>query len=938
MKSKFYAVVRGRKPGLYLSWDDAFKQVQGFSNAMHKCFKSEQDASSFLRRHNIDVAAPARAAAAAPAGGAAGAVKPHPFFSKLAGGQAAAAAKARQEDEAAAQYLGAIMPDSVLTEEVRQKLERVKARIREETNPLRLWSDGGARGNPGVAGAGGILKLNDGQPLLTFGVYLGDRATNNEAEYVSLIGGLRWAEKLGARGVHCKMDSKLVVNQVRGRWQVKAKHLRCYKDEAASLLRAFGTAELAHVLRGENFEADACANAAMDTRASFVTVIADEGDSNGAEGGNPPPPAAAGPQEVIAVDSDSDAEAPPPAEVSPPSSSAGAPSPSPAPKRGLSTAAAAAASGDAKRPRPAVHPIFLPRAARAAKGAAGAAGAAKAAGAAGAAGSLEARLALCRADAEQRKAVEYALNGDNMLLTGVAGTGKSFVVNTVIDALRARGREVGVVAPTGIAAANVGGQTIHSLYGLSVENTVAQFSNVWRHERKEKWRKLDVLIVDEASMMSGEMVDRMDEHVPRVRGRRSGDDVIPGEWPQVIMVGDFLQLPPVENSLSSEAEGRRKGRHYPYGARGFCFESDFFWSHAFRVVELRRVYRQEDKEFVAHLAEVRKGRVSAATRAFFEQCRRPLGAVAGVEPTEVYTTNRSVDALNQSRLKALRTGRLDFKAVDSVHPASEDAEGLDLYFAQSGRERSRREMQLRQDPFFSAQRRSTSCKVPAVVELRVGAQVMLLWNLSVSEGLCNGTRGVVVGVQKAEPPEGEGAGAEPLPGLPGQEERDAEALRAFKQQGNNYLPKVRFVVAGGKVREVLVKPVPFEKEVFGVGSMRRLQLPLGLAWAITTHKSQGQTLTRAKIDISNCFAEGQAYVALSRASGVDGLELVGELSEANVRANATALAFYSIVDAASEEGNGHRMPPARPEALIGHWRDKPIMLKTGGEFYPDSVA
>jgi ribonuclease HI len=129
----------------------------------------------------------------------------------------------------------------------------------------RLYSDGAARGNPGPAGAGAVIVNPDGHVVAKVGRFLGD-STNNVAEYMGLILGLRRAKAMGIRSLEVLSDSELLVRQLAGEYQVKADHLRPLHAEAAELLRGFADVEVRHIPREENAQADAMSNRAIDER------------------------------------------------------------------------------------------------------------------------------------------------------------------------------------------------------------------------------------------------------------------------------------------------------------------------------------------------------------------------------------------------------------------------------------------------------------------------------------------------------------------------------------------------------------------------------------------------------------------------------------------------------------------------------------------------
>jgi ribonuclease HI len=131
--------------------------------------------------------------------------------------------------------------------------------------------DGGSRGNPGLAGIGAVLAAEDGTPLVTIGKYIG-KATNNVAEYMALIVGLREAAKLGARKLQVRGDSELVIKQMLGEYRVKNPALKTLYDQAQALVRDFESVDFVHNLRHHNSLADRLANLAMDKRADVDDV------------------------------------------------------------------------------------------------------------------------------------------------------------------------------------------------------------------------------------------------------------------------------------------------------------------------------------------------------------------------------------------------------------------------------------------------------------------------------------------------------------------------------------------------------------------------------------------------------------------------------------------------------------------------------------------
>jgi ribonuclease HI len=147
----------------------------------------------------------------------------------------------------------------------RERQEAAAAEEAERTRRTRLYTDGAARGNPGPAGAGAVILNPDGHIVAKLGKFLGD-STNNVAEYMGLILGLKRAKAMGIKELEVYSDSELLVKQLAGEYQVKAEHLRPLHDEAKALLGAFSWIQLRHIEREQNAQADAMSNRAIDER------------------------------------------------------------------------------------------------------------------------------------------------------------------------------------------------------------------------------------------------------------------------------------------------------------------------------------------------------------------------------------------------------------------------------------------------------------------------------------------------------------------------------------------------------------------------------------------------------------------------------------------------------------------------------------------------
>ena len=262
----------------------------------------------------------------------------------------------------------------------------------------------------------------------------------------------------------------------------------------------------------------------------------------------------------------------------------------------------------------------------------------------------------------------------------MGGTGKSLVLKLLLQRLRALHGDsaVAATAPTGVAAINVGGQTLHSFVGCGVPTCVASFGELmWR--RRQTWEGLKVLVVDEVSMLDAAFLDWLDVIVRGFRGKRHSEKAFGGI--QLIFTGDFHQLPAVKGK-SLPSSHQRPGQDLSHGRPGQAtggdkvlpvalrdltaciFQSACFKEANFHVVELTKVFRQEDVEFVSMLARVRKGDVDDKVLRFFGKLARKLPEDA-IKPTQLMCLVKDVHKENCEQLRALPGMTHWYRANDS---------------------------------------------------------------------------------------------------------------------------------------------------------------------------------------------------------------------------------------------------------------------------------
>ena len=258
--------------------------------------------------------------------------------------------------------------------------------------------------------------------------------------------------------------------------------------------------------------------------------------------------------------------------------------------------------------------------------------------------------AAVRLNAEQKRAVRLAEAGESLFLTGGAGTGKSLTLEKVIQALQDRHGEEGVfvTASTGIAATVIGGTTVHSFAGIGLGQGTANeligriTSNRYNRQR---WVSCKALVIDEVSMLDGGLFDKLDEIGRRLRGAPE----LPFGGIQLILSGDFFQLPPV----GMEKDGLK-----------FLFEAKAWRELARNVCLLREVFRQADQTFVSLLNEMREAKLSKFSVALLRNAVANPPQLPG-EPIKLFPFNGAAEAINQDRLHALPGKMQLFHAFDS---------------------------------------------------------------------------------------------------------------------------------------------------------------------------------------------------------------------------------------------------------------------------------
>lgn len=403
----------------------------------------------------------------------------------------------------------------------------------------------------------------------------------------------------------------------------------------------------------------------------------------------------------------------------------------------------------------------------------------------------------------------------SIFLTGKAGTGKTTLLRKIVKSTY---KQTIIVAPTGIAALNAGGVTIHSFFQLPFGGFIPDFkvdaqftqhvklenkSTLMRHfrmnaTRKSIMRNMELLIIDEVSMLRADTLDAMDWTLRNVRKINK-----PFGGVQVLFIGDLLQLPPVIKPQEWSFLREYYNGIYFFNALAVHEAPPLY-------IELNKVYRQEDQVFLDVLNNLRNNKISKSDLEVLNQYVQPdFDATKHEDYITLTTHNNDADRINKEALNRLNSNSKFYGAeVTGSFP----------------------------EHLFPIEER---------MELKIGAQVMFIKNdISPDKAFFNGKMGRIVTIESDE--------------IEVNFPQENKTISVDKYEWNN----IQYTL-DQTTNEV-------EEKVLGTF----VHYPLKLAWAITVHKSQGLTFDKAILDVSKVFVPGQAYVALSRLRSLDGMVLL----------------------------------------------------------------
>ena len=452
--------------------------------------------------------------------------------------------------------------------------------------------------------------------------------------------------------------------------------------------------------------------------------------------------------------------------------------------------------------------------------------------------------------AEQQLCLDKYLKGENMFITGPGGTGKSFLIKNIVADAEEKKKIIKVCALTGCAAIllQCKATTLHMFSGIGLASKknveiVEELFTKKRHKLKN-WRGLEILIIDEVSMMSLKILLLLD-----LIARKFYKKNVPFGGLQVIFTGDFYQLSPVFSNYNEKEKEKEEGM--------YCFQHEL-WDQLFtkeNQIVLKTIYRQNDELLLKVLKYVRKGQISPSTKAILQS------RIFNDEDLDLIKKEKVLTILSPIKRDVEHINAKEYLKLDSSETEiTHNLFYVDLSAKNNDCEKEKNgvymfELLLKSNEHLKREYDFLAANIIAekCLKLKIGTHVMCVVNINVCGELhiANGSQGIIVGFNE------------------------------------DNLPYVKF---NNSKEPILIDYYIWKSEVnkmIGVS-----QIPLIYSWAITIHKAQGLTLENAIIDIgSNIFAYGQTYVALSRLKSLDGLYLTS-FDYSKIKCNPLVKEFY----------------------------------------------
>ena len=421
---------------------------------------------------------------------------------------------------------------------------------------------------------------------------------------------------------------------------------------------------------------------------------------------------------------------------------------------------------------------------------------------------------------EQRKAVKLVIEKKkNLFIQGMAGSGKSAFIKYLQSH---SAKNIVLCSPTAIAALNIGGVTLHSLFKLPIMSFITD-EQLFRMNRKTVWsviKAIDILIIDEVSMVRPDVLDAVDKVCKRIRRNTKAFGGI-----QVVLIGDLYQLPPVINSEAKHIFEAIYGTDDPY-----FFDSDIYKSTKFEHIEFSKVFRQQDDKLLKHLINIRTNKNIESTLKYFN--KNEIKNKTKFKNAVTITPYRAIaDSINKKNLAKLKTEAYTFTAQLS---------GTFEKFSE------------------------TSYPAAKDLVLKEGALVIFNKNDADQNGV-NGTVGIIDRIESE---------FIYVKKLPSEEivcvERETWEDKKYDVELNQIYNVEKDIF---EEKEKIIETI--------TGQFK--QFPLQLGYAMTIHKAQGKTLDAVNIDLDRgTFAPGQLYVALSRTRRKEDMNIISEITKNDI--------------------------------------------------------
>jgi len=450
---------------------------------------------------------------------------------------------------------------------------------------------------------------------------------------------------------------------------------------------------------------------------------------------------------------------------------------------------------------------------------------------------------------EQQEAYDKFTNGENLFITGPGGTGKTKLVNHLVEYSSEINKKTQVCALTGCAAVLLGNKarTIHSWSGIKLAKGKKEkiIADVLKNKKAVKeWKSINCLILDEVSMLSKKIFEILEEIARKARNK---PQIFGGM--QVIFLGDFFQLPPIESENDPDTER-------------FCFESPI-WDKLFSKenhIQLTKIFRQTDPIYIDILMQIRKGELDIdKTKILESYVKREYDEEKnnGIVPTNLFALRAKTDYINSQMFSKIGEKEYVNDAIIKIDCTTylDTGKVIPIELIERCNRLSIEEKEYEIENLFNT---STCAKI---LRFKKGAAVMCTVNLDMDNGICNGAQGKIIDILENQ-----------------QNEQNKEPIIIVKF--SNGITK--------RIEPKYWQSDEYPKLAIG-------NYPLMLAWALTIHKIQGATLSLAEIDVGNTvFEYGQSYVALSRIQSLEGLYL-SAFNPNKIRANPIVKEFYANI-------------------------------------------